>query len=120
MVVVIDDRAEVWNWADNLIVTTPYEYFVGAGDINAPATAVDAATDPNQNGGDPTASPANAPVFVVKNGRVVPKANDTDDELVHIEHVPKLCFFSIPIKTFFYQLKKKDAQDSPGVLLLGT
>ncbi|KAF9155976.1 Carboxy-terminal domain (CTD) phosphatase [Actinomortierella ambigua] len=35
MVVVIDDRADVWQYSPNLIKVHPYEYFVGAGDINA-------------------------------------------------------------------------------------
>ncbi|KAF9978783.1 Carboxy-terminal domain (CTD) phosphatase [Actinomortierella ambigua] len=35
MVVVIDDRADVWQYSPNLIKVHPYEFFVGAGDINA-------------------------------------------------------------------------------------
>ncbi|KAK3809543.1 MAG: hypothetical protein J3Q66DRAFT_72126 [Benniella sp.] len=35
MVVVIDDRADVWQYSPNLVKVHPYEYFVGAGDINA-------------------------------------------------------------------------------------
>lgn len=35
MVVVIDDRADVWQYSPNLVKVQPYEYFVGAGDINA-------------------------------------------------------------------------------------
>lgn len=35
MVVVIDDRADVWSWSPNLIKVEPYEFFVGIGDINA-------------------------------------------------------------------------------------
>lgn len=34
MVVIIDDRADVWQWSPNLIKVTPYEFFVGIGDIN--------------------------------------------------------------------------------------
>ncbi|KAG4302701.1 hypothetical protein PCK1_001056 [Pneumocystis canis] len=34
MVVIIDDRADVWQWCPNLIKVTPYEFFVGIGDIN--------------------------------------------------------------------------------------
>jgi RNA polymerase II subunit A-like phosphatase len=36
MVVVVDDRADVWNWSPNLIKVRPYEFFLGIGDINAP------------------------------------------------------------------------------------
>ncbi|CAG8690432.1 14245_t:CDS:10, partial [Acaulospora morrowiae] len=34
MVVVIDDRADVWGWSPNLIKVHPYDFFVGIGDIN--------------------------------------------------------------------------------------
>lgn len=35
MVVVIDDRGDVWNWFENLIKVVPYSFFVGIGDINS-------------------------------------------------------------------------------------
>ncbi|AAS50644.2 ABL127Wp [Eremothecium gossypii ATCC 10895] len=35
MVVVIDDRGDVWNWCENLIKVVPYDFFVGIGDINS-------------------------------------------------------------------------------------
>lgn len=35
MVVIIDDRGDVWNWIPNLIRVTPYDFFVGIGDINS-------------------------------------------------------------------------------------
>ena len=35
MVVIIDDRADVWKWSPNLIKVTPYDFFVGIGDINS-------------------------------------------------------------------------------------
>ncbi|SMN22033.1 similar to Saccharomyces cerevisiae YMR277W FCP1 Carboxy-terminal domain (CTD) phosphatase [Maudiozyma saulgeensis] len=35
MVVIIDDRGDVWNWSPNLIKVTPYNFFVGVGDINS-------------------------------------------------------------------------------------
>ncbi|AOA62841.1 Carboxy-terminal domain (CTD) phosphatase [Komagataella phaffii CBS 7435] len=35
MVVVIDDRGDVWNWSSNLIKVVPYDFFVGIGDINS-------------------------------------------------------------------------------------
>lgn len=34
MVVIIDDRGDVWQWERNLIKVVPYEFFVGIGDIN--------------------------------------------------------------------------------------
>ncbi|GAA6039105.1 hypothetical protein JCM8097_005327 [Rhodosporidiobolus ruineniae] len=35
MVVIIDDRADVWDGSPNLVKVIPYEFFVGIGDINA-------------------------------------------------------------------------------------
>ncbi|CEG77007.1 Putative RNA polymerase II subunit A domain phosphatase [Rhizopus microsporus] len=37
MVVVLDDRSDVWSYSPNLVRIKPYEYFVGTGDINNPA-----------------------------------------------------------------------------------
>lgn len=34
MVVIIDDRGDVWSWSPNLVKVKPYEFFVGIGDIN--------------------------------------------------------------------------------------
>lgn len=35
MVVIIDDRGDVWNWIPNLIKVWRYDFYVGTGDINA-------------------------------------------------------------------------------------
>ncbi|KAI0828927.1 hypothetical protein BC628DRAFT_1315803 [Trametes gibbosa] len=35
MVVIIDDRADVWEWSPNLVKVVPYDFFVGIGDINS-------------------------------------------------------------------------------------
>lgn len=35
MVIIIDDRGDVWNWSDNLIKVIPYNFFLGVGDINS-------------------------------------------------------------------------------------
>ena len=35
MVVIMDDRADVWKWSANLIRLPAYDFFVGIGDINA-------------------------------------------------------------------------------------
>ncbi|KAJ7201354.1 hypothetical protein GGX14DRAFT_552029 [Mycena pura] len=35
MVVIIDDRADVWEWSPNLIKVVPFDFFVGIGDINS-------------------------------------------------------------------------------------
>lgn len=35
MVVIIDDRGDVWNWSPHLIKVVPYDFFLGIGDINS-------------------------------------------------------------------------------------
>ena len=35
MVVIIDDRADVWNWCANLVKVTAFSFFIGIGDINS-------------------------------------------------------------------------------------
>jgi RNA polymerase II subunit A-like phosphatase len=35
MVVIIDDRGDVWKWNENLVKVRPYDFFVGIGDINS-------------------------------------------------------------------------------------
>lgn len=35
MVVIIDDRGDVWRWSPNLMKVSPYDFFVGIGDINS-------------------------------------------------------------------------------------
>ncbi|KAG0093488.1 Carboxy-terminal domain (CTD) phosphatase [Podila epicladia] len=72
MVVVLDDRADVWHYSPNLVKVHPYEYFVGAGDINAghlpkqdatataESTEQESATTPKEaakNGGEPSSTP---------------------------------------------------------------
>ncbi|THG99880.1 hypothetical protein EW026_g2562 [Hermanssonia centrifuga] len=32
---IIDDRADVWEWSPNLVKVIPYDFFVGIGDINS-------------------------------------------------------------------------------------
>ncbi|KAK0550045.1 CTD phosphatase Fcp1 [Tilletia horrida] len=70
MVVIIDDRADVWKWSPNLVKVVPFDFFVGIGDINAsflPAAPTahlssgdDASSDesstPTGNGASPSAS----------------------------------------------------------------
>lgn len=35
MVVIIDDRGDVWGWNENFVKVTPYDFFIGIGDINS-------------------------------------------------------------------------------------
>ncbi|CUS09653.1 unnamed protein product [Tuber aestivum] len=55
MVVIIDDRGDVWKWSDNLVKVRPYDFFVGIGDINSSFL-------PKRQEFLPSAPVANAPV----------------------------------------------------------
>ncbi|PWW72119.1 hypothetical protein C7212DRAFT_287217 [Tuber magnatum] len=55
MVVIIDDRGDVWKWSDNLVKVRPYDFFVGIGDINSSFL-------PKRQELIPSAPVANAPV----------------------------------------------------------
>ncbi|KAH9822053.1 catalytic domain of ctd-like phosphatases [Teratosphaeria destructans] len=35
MVVIIDDRGDIWSWSPNLVKVSAYDFFVGIGDINS-------------------------------------------------------------------------------------
>ncbi|KAK5082178.1 CTD phosphatase Fcp1 [Lithohypha guttulata] len=35
MVVIIDDRGDVWKWSPNLVRVNPFDFFLGIGDINS-------------------------------------------------------------------------------------
>eukprot|EP00158_Paraphelidium_tribonemae_P008163 Partr_v1_DN28498_c3_g1_i6_m41679 putative RNA polymerase II len=45
MVMVVDDRADVWNWSENLIKVRPFVFFRDTGDINDPAKLVASASE---------------------------------------------------------------------------
>ncbi|GJE86193.1 RNA polymerase II subunit A C-terminal domain phosphatase [Phanerochaete sordida] len=85
MVVIIDDRADVWEWSPNLVKVVPFEFFVGIGDINSaflpkqvPLTPVPQA--PSAPGIPPAApeSPSDTAVTSIPN-------DVTEEELVEIE-----------------------------------
>ncbi|KAJ3227458.1 Carboxy-terminal domain (CTD) phosphatase [Clydaea vesicula] len=42
LVVVVDDRADIWGYPPNLIKVRPYDFFIGIGDINEPIYAASA------------------------------------------------------------------------------
>lgn len=46
-VIILDDRADVWDYSPNLIQMKPYEYFAGIGDINAPPNSDEIARQSN-------------------------------------------------------------------------
>ncbi|CAD6913183.1 unnamed protein product [Tilletia controversa] len=72
MVVIIDDRADVWKWSPNLVKVVPFDFFVGIGDINAsflpaPPPSTELPTPPTTDAdsspaeaSDPSSSPASS------------------------------------------------------------
>lgn len=48
MVVVVDDRADVWQWSPSLIKVRPYRFFTDTGDINAPPNSNPHSMPPSQ------------------------------------------------------------------------
>ena len=59
MVVVIDDRGDVWNWNPNLIKVTQFSFFIGIGDINSsflPKRSPKAKPPPNSSTPESTTS----------------------------------------------------------------
>jgi len=85
MVVIIDDRGDVWKWSDNLVKVRPYDFFVGIGDINSsflpkrqeflpPAPVTNAPANP-------TVSPAEMAMPINQKGeRGDPGGDDGDDD----------------------------------------
>uniref|UniRef100_A0A0K0F906 RNA polymerase II subunit A C-terminal domain phosphatase n=1 Tax=Strongyloides venezuelensis TaxID=75913 RepID=A0A0K0F906_STRVS len=41
LIAIIDDRADVWQYANNLLQVSPYKFFEDTGDINAPPNSLD-------------------------------------------------------------------------------
>lgn len=74
MVVVVDDRGDVWNWSLNLIRAKAYEFFSGIGDINEPAYIAAAKID-SEEGGSHTASVARSSP---RDGNVVTSSSSSD------------------------------------------
>ncbi|TFK88665.1 hypothetical protein K466DRAFT_520487 [Polyporus arcularius HHB13444] len=77
MVVIIDDRADVWEWSPNLVKVIPYDFFVGIGDINS-------AFLPKLQPLVPVIPPPPAPTTADPSGPeptgLLPDADDDDDE----------------------------------------
>lgn len=76
MVVIIDDRGDVWKYSENLIKVRVYEFFVGIGDINAtflPKKQEFPTMDPTTIGTTTTAAAAIAPAEDVDAAKVPPE-----------------------------------------------
>jgi RNA polymerase II subunit A-like phosphatase len=67
MVVIMDDRGDVWQWCANLIRVPPFEFFLGTGDINssflAPLDEQDAAKKALLTASVPPATANSQPVL---------------------------------------------------------
>ncbi|KAF5384884.1 hypothetical protein D9615_001109 [Tricholomella constricta] len=72
MVVIIDDRADVWEWSPNLIKVIPYDFFVGIGDINSTFL-------PKLESLTPTLPPMTPPAIDAKGPPVLGTAEKTDN-----------------------------------------
>jgi RNA polymerase II subunit A-like phosphatase len=78
MVVIIDDREDVWSNSPNLLPVLPYEFFVGIGDINATFLPK---LPPPPGGAPPAASPSTPATKLddAAAGAVADAAADTAD-----------------------------------------
>ena len=99
MVIIIDDRTDVWNDSPNVIRVRPYRYFKQTGDINAPegfrkngvTPSIEipysiSDSDRQSDGGKPTAAD------------VVDEQSKRDDHLIYLEDVLKR------LHSIFYQM----------------
>ena len=81
MVVIIDDRADVWKWSPNLIKVTPYDFFVGIGDINSSFLPKKPGPKPSQKAvtiGSP--KPDNGQIEGMAHDEPEPRANGNSTE----------------------------------------
>ncbi|KAI9206134.1 uncharacterized protein BJ171DRAFT_498792 [Polychytrium aggregatum] len=76
MVVIVDDRADIWGWSANLIKVIPYEFFVGAGDINAPPVAGSTNSDAEKT--LTAASTTTTSAAQIAGGESIPQSAATD------------------------------------------
>lgn len=81
MVVIIDDRADVWNWSPNLIKVNPYDFFIGIGDINS-SFLPKRADPPPPLKTNPTSNPDSSKDLAedAPTDRPEPKADGTDSD----------------------------------------
>ncbi|OSC96217.1 HAD-like protein [Trametes coccinea BRFM310] len=81
MVVIIDDRADVWEWSPNLVKVIPYDFFVGIGDINSAFLPKLEPLAPVVSPPPPIlADPAAADAVTSEAGEVAPEGEGEGDE----------------------------------------
>ncbi|WAQ83139.1 hypothetical protein PtA15_3A506 [Puccinia triticina] len=76
MVVIIDDRGDVWEYSPNLVSVLPYNFFVGIGDINGAFLPPARPLEPPPPTQPEAAAPASAPKDPIA---VLPVMTVTDD-----------------------------------------
>ncbi|KAL8771768.1 MAG: hypothetical protein Q9209_002959 [Squamulea sp. 1 TL-2023] len=89
MVLIIDDRGDVWKWNENLIKVTPYDFFVGIGDINSSflpkkpgiSPGLKSSTKPQQESTKLIGEPAAAQESKISvNGKEITKISEPTDQ----------------------------------------
>ncbi|KAI8334049.1 HAD-like domain-containing protein [Blakeslea trispora] len=105
-VVILDDRADVWDHSPHLIQVKPYEFFYGIGDINAPTNSpvIIAPSDDTVN---KPPSPKEPVSQVLDRPNYIPNPNDDDAILTVIQEI------LINIHTHYYQQYEQDNQAKP-------
>jgi len=73
MVVIIDDRGDVWHWTPNLVKVNPFDFFVGIGDINSSFLPKRPGIDVDANA---TSSPVDATVPELPDLTSLPHTDD--------------------------------------------
>ncbi|KIK70552.1 hypothetical protein GYMLUDRAFT_253918 [Collybiopsis luxurians FD-317 M1] len=74
MVIIIDDRADVWDWSPNLLKVIPYDFFVGIGDINSTFL-------PKVEPLTVSTPPSNTPPLLAASSNITPEPNRTPEEV---------------------------------------
>ncbi|EKM61406.1 uncharacterized protein PHACADRAFT_204575 [Phanerochaete carnosa HHB-10118-sp] len=86
MVVVIDDRADVWEWSPNLVKVIPFEFFVGIGDINSAFLPKQVPLTPLPQVATTPGLPSTSSAASEPDTSVTPVPSDvTEEELAEIE-----------------------------------
>ena len=96
MVVVIDDRSDVWPNCPNLLQVPAYKFFVGTGDIHNPA-----GMKANQLSSEALDSQAGVQQHIT--ATVI---NTDDKELVNVQKVNVCCQFCVVSDSFFKTLER--------------
>jgi RNA polymerase II subunit A-like phosphatase len=118
MVVIIDDRGDVWKWSENLIKVIPYDFFVGIGDINSSFLPKRADLVSRRK-----AAPAKLTLEIIPETAAIDQATEepTDIEEPTIDSTPEVVDTAVPLPisdaaTLGIQLVEMAGGDDPSVL----